>query len=49
MMKTVIIFCVGVLVGSYFPDIYPRVMDAFVESGARDKIVQTLNDYKPVN
>ncbi len=48
-MKSVIIFCVGVLIGSYFPDIYPRVMDAFVESGARDKIVESLNDYEPLN
>ncbi len=47
-MKSVIIFCVGVLIGSYFPDIYPRVMDVFVESGARDKIVESLNDYKPL-
>lgn len=47
-MKSVIIFCVGVLIGSYFPDIYPRVMDIFVESGARDKIVESLNDYKPL-
>lgn len=47
-MKSVIIFCVGVLIGSYFPDIYPKVMDAFVESGGRDKIVQILNGYETV-
>jgi len=47
-MKSVIIFCIGVLVGSYFPDISVKVMDAFVESGARDKIVETLSEYKPV-
>ena len=45
-MKSVIIFVVGVIIGSAYPTLFKDVMSTFVESGARDTVVETLQDIK---
>lgn len=45
-MKTIIIFVVGIFVGSYYPDIFTNVKGYFLESGARDKVIETLQHLK---
>ncbi len=46
MIKGVIIFCLGVMIGSWYPDIYSTMLSAFIESGARDTVVETLQSVK---
>ena len=45
-MKSVLIFVVGVIIGSAYPDVWQDVTSLFVESGARDTIVETLRTVK---
>ena len=45
-MKSVIVFVLGVLIGSAYPNIFKDVKSAFVESGARDSVIKTLRDVK---
>ena len=42
MIKGVMISCIGIVVGSWYPDIYSHIQTAFVESGVRDTVVETL-------
>ena len=42
MIKGVLIFCIGIVVGSWNPDIYSHIQTAFVESGIRDSVVESL-------
>jgi|MDSZ01.2.fsa_nt_gb hypothetical protein len=47
-MKSILIFVIGVIVGSAYPDVWQDVTSLFVESGARDSIVETLENWKTV-
>lgn len=45
-MKYLIGFGVGVVATMFFPDLVPYIKSAFIESGARDTAIQTLQDVK---
>ena len=45
-MKYLIGFGIGVLATMFYPDLVPYVKNAFIESGVRDKAVQTLMNVK---
>jgi hypothetical protein len=45
-MKIIIGIFIGVIATSFYPDVVPHVTGFFVESGARDSVIQTLTNIK---
>ena len=41
-VKFIVYFSFGFLVATYFPDFIPFIKSAFIESGARDATIETL-------
>ena len=46
MIKIIIGMGLGVLLTVFYPDIIPYVKSAFLDSGARDLVVDQLNEIK---
>lgn len=46
MIKFIFGIGVGVLVTTFYPDIVPHITALFIESGARDQIVETLTNVR---
>lgn len=46
MIKFIFGIGVGVLVTAFYPDIVPHITALFIESGARDTVVETLMNVK---
>tara|TARA_Y100000817_G_scaffold308183_1_gene295544 strand:- start:241 stop:378 length:138 start_codon:yes stop_codon:yes gene_type:complete len=45
-MKYLVGFGIGVLATMFFPDLVPYIKSAFIESGARDTAITTLQNVK---
>ena len=46
MFKFIFGICVGIIVVTYYPQILTTTTDFFIDSGARDEIVETLEGMK---
>ena len=46
MIKFIMGVIFGVAVISFYPDVVPHITGFFIESGARDSVVQTLMNVK---
>ena len=45
-MKLLIGFGLGITVAVFYPDIVPYIKSVFIESGARDSVMETLKNVK---
>ena len=45
-VRFIIYFSFGFLVATYFPDAIPFIKSAFIESGARDATIETLQSVR---
>ena len=45
-VKFIVYFSFGLLVATYFPDFIPIIKSAFIESGARDATIETLQSVR---
>tara|TARA_B100000989_G_scaffold80774_1_gene57592 strand:+ start:121 stop:261 length:141 start_codon:yes stop_codon:yes gene_type:complete len=46
MFKFIFGICVGIILVTYYPQILTTTADFFIDSGARDEIVETLEGMK---
>ena len=46
MIKIIVVIIIGIGLSTYYPEISSTLKDFFLDSGARDSIVETLKEVK---